>query len=122
MGLIDWDTAEPGPPILDVASLALNLVPLRDDAYATEAGFGGIVPRGRRLQLLCQTYGDYVAPAEVLRYLRLLHQRELKRTRQWGSDGREPWATFLRQGDDVAIQGDLRWLDEHASELLSSLP
>ncbi len=120
VGLIDWDMAEPGPPLLDVASLALNVVPLRDDSYAEEAGFDSVVPRARRLQVLCERYGDDAEPADILNRVRLLHERELERILKWGSDGREPWATFLRRGDEIAIRGDLRWLAEHADEVLSS--
>lgn len=119
VGLIDWDTAEPESPLIDVASLALNLVPLRDDAYAAQAGFSGPVPRSKRLQVLCSVYGDGVDPRALLEHVEALHERELERTLRWGARGLEPWATFLRRGDEPAIRGDMHWLAHHKDELLA---
>jgi hypothetical protein len=118
VGLIDWDTAEPDSPLLDVASLALNLVPLRDDEYAAHAGFEGAAPRRRRLQVLFSTYGGGIKPEDVLRHVGMLHERELERTLRWGAEGREPWATFLRRGDELQIRDDMRWLVDHKDGLL----
>lgn len=120
VGLIDWDTAEPGSPLLDVASLALNLVPLRDDAYAAHAGFDGAAPRSKRFQVLCRTYGYGANPQDVLRHVGILHERELERTLRWGGEGLEPWATFLRRGDELEIRGSMQWLADHKDELLAA--
>jgi Ser/Thr protein kinase RdoA (MazF antagonist) len=38
-GLIDWDFAEPGNPLADVAQLASRIVPLRGDDHWEKAGF-----------------------------------------------------------------------------------
>ncbi|GIF42511.1 phosphotransferase enzyme family protein [Actinoplanes xinjiangensis] len=66
-GVIDWDTASPGPRVWDLAYLAYRLVPLTDPAN-TEAVDNGITERARRLRLLCDTYGaGGPQPAEVLR-------------------------------------------------------
>lgn len=118
VGLIDWDTAEPDSPLLDVASLALNVVPLRDDVYAAHAGFDGAAPRSKRLQVLCRTYGHGTNPEDVLRQVGILHRRELERTLRWGAEGREPWATFLGRGDELQIREDMHWLADHRGELL----
>ncbi|MEH0928953.1 aminoglycoside phosphotransferase family protein [Micromonospora sp. CPCC 205558] len=64
-GVIDWDTASPGPRSWDLAYLAYRLVPLADpstrDAIDSDLG-----ERARRLRLLCAAYGSHLAPADIL--------------------------------------------------------
>lgn len=64
-GVIDFDTASPGPRAWDLAHLAYRLVPLTSrtnpDAPWTDAG-----TRALRLRLLCAAYGDGMAPPDVL--------------------------------------------------------
>ncbi|MFI6079381.1 phosphotransferase enzyme family protein [Actinoplanes sp. NPDC051343] len=64
-GVIDWDTASPGPRAWDLAYLAYRLVPLTDpdngDAISSDRP-----ERARRLRLLCDAYGHGLQPAEVL--------------------------------------------------------
>lgn len=64
-GVIDWDTASPGPRVWDVAYLAYRLVPLTDPANPDGLA-GPIDERARRLGLLCETYGHGLRPADVL--------------------------------------------------------
>jgi len=56
VGLIDFDTACPGPRIWDVAYAAYRFVPLVDHAYAREIGMMHPDP-ARRLALFCEAYG-----------------------------------------------------------------
>jgi aminoglycoside phosphotransferase (APT) family kinase protein len=64
-GVIDFDTAAPGPRAWDLANTAHRLVPLtapgNPDTPATPDG-----ERARRLALLCGAYGTGVVPADVL--------------------------------------------------------
>ncbi|MEA2229705.1 MAG: hypothetical protein QOF04_3335, partial [Solirubrobacteraceae bacterium] len=64
-GVIDFDTAAPGPRAWDLANTAHRLVPLtapgNPDTPATPDG-----ERARRLALLCGAYGTRVVPADVL--------------------------------------------------------
>jgi hypothetical protein len=53
VGVVDWDMAEPGPPIDDLAFLAIHAVPLRSDERARRSGFLDAVPRAARLRALC---------------------------------------------------------------------
>lgn len=101
IGVIDWDFAEPGLPIDDVAQLAWYAVPLRP-AHADG------LDRGWRLRCLCAAYG--VATAEVLGAVVALQRRERERTLRWGGAGLEPWRTFLARGDADAIAADGEWL------------
>jgi phosphotransferase family enzyme len=63
VGVIDWDTASPGPRVWDAAYLAYRLVPLaapgNPDALASSAA-----ERARRLRLLCAEYGG-LEPGDV---------------------------------------------------------
>lgn len=117
VGVIDWDMAEPDDPIMDVAFLALQVVPLRSDDYASNAGFGSMPPRGQRLRVLCEAYGD-VRPEDVLDTVTIWHRRDRYRTTTWGANGREPWSTFLHRGDLRLIDGDESWLNAHGGSLL----
>jgi hypothetical protein len=64
VGVIDFDTASPGPRVWDLAYLAYRLVPLaapgNPDALPSSAD-----ERRRRLRRLCAAYGD-VNPGDVL--------------------------------------------------------
>lgn len=64
-GVIDWDTASPGPRSWDLAYLAYRLVPLTDPANADGLD-NDLAERARRLRLLCDTYGHRIPPREVL--------------------------------------------------------
>ncbi|NMO56175.1 aminoglycoside phosphotransferase family protein [Actinoplanes sp. TBRC 11911] len=64
-GVIDWDTASPGPRVWDVAYLAYRLVPLTDPANP-DGVRNGDDNRARRLRQLCDTYGHGLDPPQVL--------------------------------------------------------
>ncbi|WP_328291230.1 aminoglycoside phosphotransferase family protein [Kineococcus sp. NBC_00420] len=64
-GVIDWDTASPGPRVWDVAYMAYRLVPLTDP----DTGDGlpnTLSEKARRLRLVCKTYGQDLDPARVV--------------------------------------------------------
>lgn len=118
VGVIDWDMAEPGFPIEDVAFLALHLVPFHADAWACGAGFAEPPARKRRLELLCQAYGD-LEPADVVAAASRRIARERDRTVTLGAAGTEPWASFLGLGDLAKVEEDAAWLARHGPELAS---
>ncbi|WP_016996598.1 phosphotransferase [Kocuria atrinae] len=62
-GVIDFDTASPGPRIWDLAYLAYRLVPLTDDAHD---GGPPTPERAGRLRLLIDSYEMPYEPAELL--------------------------------------------------------
>lgn len=62
-GVIDFDTASPGPRIWDLAYLAYRLVPLTDDAHD---GGPPAPERAGRLRLLIDSYEMPYEPAELL--------------------------------------------------------
>lgn len=64
-GVIDWDTASPGPRIWDLAYLAYRLVPLVGPDYP-DAPLFNRVERTRRLDLLIESYGQPFEPADLV--------------------------------------------------------
>lgn len=108
VGLIDWDFAEPGYPVEDVAQLAWYTVPLRGDDHFRLAGFGSKPDTRGRLHLLCDAYGT--APSAVLDALDALQAEEIRRTTEYGGRGIAPWAAFLAQGDAAKIGAEAAWL------------
>ncbi len=64
VGVIDFDTASPGPRIWDLAYLAYRLAPFAEDAGDAAPGMAS---RLERLDLLIDAYGQSFLPADVLR-------------------------------------------------------
>ena len=64
VGVIDWDTASPGPRVWDLAYLAYRLVPLGDPTNP-DLPDTDLAERRRRLALLCAAYGPGPTPAAV---------------------------------------------------------
>ncbi len=64
-GVIDWDTASPGPRVWDLAYLAYRLVPLAAPSNP-EALPSTEDERRRRLRLLCEAYGHEIEPNALL--------------------------------------------------------
>jgi hypothetical protein len=102
VALIDFDSARPDLPVVDLASAAWNFVPLADDATAGILGFDGL-DHGRRLAAFLRAYGlaDTSGFVEALQHVKA---REATYPRFWGL-GPAAAAGFI---DGVAAQ--LRWL------------
>ena len=111
-GLIDWDFAEPGERITDLAQMAYYFVPLRGEEGWKKAGFAERPNFNARLKTLCMAYGDFEA-AEVISALLQWLDSELYRVRGWGAEGREPWASFLQRGDEKKALADSAWLQKN---------
>lgn len=116
VGVVDWDMTEPGLPIDDLGFLAIHAVPLRSDERARGSGFLGPVPRAGRLRAMCLAYEGFT-PTEIVQAAARLHERDHRRTTEWGAEGREPWATFLASGDLGTIEDDASWLEAHGSSV-----
>ncbi|WP_370323805.1 aminoglycoside phosphotransferase family protein [Euzebya sp.] len=114
VALIDWDLAEPGPRIRDVAWLAWYAVPL--SRRWQEAGVAACGDLRVRLAVLCDGYGRF-DPGQVVRALQVLQRREHRRTARWGVAGREPWASFLGRVPLSAWDDEAAWLAARAPEL-----
>jgi len=117
-GLIDWDLAEPGEAIEDVAQVAWACIPLRPPGRCVEAGVK-VADQAPRLAALCTTYG--AQPAEVLQALLALQDAEIATTQTLGDADVEPWTTFLGRGDVPDIRRDRGWLRTHWHRLAESV-
>ena len=56
-GLIDWDTAGPGPRLWDIAYAIYRFIPLSYALDMQELGLTDLTTQARRLRLFSQTYG-----------------------------------------------------------------
>jgi hypothetical protein len=112
-GVIDWDTASPGPRVWDLAYLAYRLVPLVDAQNPDVEANSGL-ESARRLRLLCDSYGHDQEPAAVIRVaverLRELADFTAQRAASGDERLRSHVAIYLRDAD---------WIAAHASALTS---
>lgn len=115
VGVIDFDTASPGPRLWDLAYTAYRFVPLTAPGNP-DTPASSPAEQLRRLDLFCTTYGD-VAAAFVLRTagLKLAELAEFITTRAAAGD---PAQTAVLARGDVAIYAADR---SHVEELLARL-
>ncbi|MXY50527.1 MAG: phosphotransferase [Gemmatimonadetes bacterium] len=108
-GVIDWDFAEPGETITDIAQLAWHAVPLRGDDFWPKAGFEEPPELRKRLHVLCEAYGEF-SPDGVIHALHDLQETEISRISTLGRSGVEPWSTCFRRGDLEVMSREIDWL------------
>jgi phosphotransferase family enzyme len=111
-GVIDWDTASPGPRVWDLAYLAYRLVPLSDPANRDGLG-SDLSERRRRLVLLCHAYSRGLTPAAVATtaVTRLHDLADFTATR--AATG----ATHVA-GHVKLYRDDAAWLSAHLTDLI----
>ena len=112
VALIDWDCAEPGLPVVDLAHVAWTAVPLRTDGQWREEGFERAPDLRHRLHVLCEAYGRF-SPREVLYALDTLHRVMSERTLRLGAAGIEPFRTLLQRGDPQVGEEQRLWLERN---------
>jgi Phosphotransferase enzyme family len=117
VGLLDWDFAEPAPPLWDLAQAAWYAVPFfRGDDGWRACGFAAEPDRGSRLEVLCDTYG--ADPAAVLDALVELQSVERERIATFGSAGIAPFDLFLNRGDLDELDAEAAWLAANRESVL----
>ncbi|MGA0558811.1 aminoglycoside phosphotransferase family protein [Larkinella sp. VNQ87] len=102
VGLIDWDDAQPGSRLQDLALAAGAYIDLGHRTWP-------VANQARRLQLLCRAYG-WPNPAELVDYYEADLERALLNHQQ---AGRQKAAAIFRR--------DLRWFAKQAMALRSHL-
>lgn len=111
VGVIDWDTASPGPRAWDLAYLAYRVVPLSapDNPDGIETSIG---ERRRRLNLLCRAYGHGETPERVITTAipRLHDLADI--TKQRAAEGATHVAAHVGLYKDAA-----RWMSRHVERL-----
>jgi hypothetical protein len=110
-GVVDWDTATPGPRVWDLAYLAYRLVPLTgaDDVRVPR---DGTARRAHRLRLLCDAYGADLGPDAVLAAVgdRLHALADFTEAR--ADAGHEELRSHVDR-----YRSDARWVAAHADRL-----
>jgi len=108
-GLIDWDFAEPGLPLTDLAQLALYWVPLRGEEHWREAGFPDRPEFAHRLSVLCDAYGSFTA-TEVVFAIEQLQQTSIDEIAERAALGLYPWTMFRDKGEIERTRFEIEWL------------
>jgi Phosphotransferase enzyme family len=117
VGVIDWDFAQPGAAISDLAYLAWSAVPLVPDAKVREHGFPELVDRAERIRQLCYGYGKH-GPAEVVDEAIRIVGLEWEETQELAARRLEPWLTFASDGNLAAFAIEAAWIGDNRSLLL----
>ena len=110
-GIIDWDMAEPGDRMDDIAQIAWYGVPLRPPHSCKESGILPGPAQVRRLSILSEICK--VSRRDVIDALKLLQKAEADRTERLGAYGIKPWTTFRARGDVCSIEHEAAWLREY---------
>ena len=107
VGLIDWDFAEPGYPIEDVAQIAWDCVPLYSPKKSIHAG---VRPEEQlpRLKMLCDSYGADMAT--VIDAVSDMQEKEFRRIKLFGKLGKAPWVMLFKMGGLDEIVEASQWL------------
>ena len=116
VGVIDWDFAQPGKAITDLAYLAWYTVPLSDDASAGRFSLTPPIARSERLATLANAYGGFT-PAEVVEAAIEAITEERLQMLELGRRGVQPWKRFVAGGNPEAFERDVAWIRAHRGEL-----
>ena len=108
-GLIDWDFAEPGLALTDLAQLALYFVPLRGDDHWRECGFPKRPDFAHRIQVICAAYGSF-HPDEVVVEIIRLQETAMADIAERAAEGRYPWTMFRDNGEIERTRLEVEWL------------
>lgn len=108
VGVIDWDFAQPGSAISDLAYLAWYAVPLMADQRVAEYGFRDI-DRAARLRTLCRAYGRF-SPADVVNGAISVIEAERDQTKVLAEADVYPWTTFAADGALQSFDAEADWI------------
>ena len=96
VALLDWDFAQPGNRITDLAQLAWYFAPMRGDEGWVKAGFVQLPDLRHRVNVICEGYGGY-SSEELLNELDQLQHKDLELTARLGGAGVHPWNLFYNR-------------------------
>jgi Phosphotransferase enzyme family len=116
-GLIDWDFAQPGEAISDIAYLAWYAVPLAGDRRVHDYGFAHGIDRSRRLRALCSAYGG-PSPQEVVTEAVRIIDLERIQTEELARRGIQPWVDFAAHGNPGAFVEEAAWIRQNTRLIL----
>ena len=118
VGIIDFDTAHPGPRIRDVAYAIYRFAPLT--APGNAVGFGSLAEQARRARLFCNEYGE-VNRTQVIETVcrRLLDLVSYMRSQ--AAQGDAAFQSHLDSGHDTVYLHDIHYLRTNAAALTRAL-
>jgi len=118
VGIIDFDTAHPGPRIRDIAYAIYRFAPLT--APETPPGFASRAERARRARLFCDEYGEVnrsqIIEATCRRLLDLVRYM-----RSQAAQGDTAFQSHLDDGHDTIYLRDVHYLKANAAALTRAL-
>lgn len=118
VALIDWEFAQPGTVLDDIASAAKQWVPLLSDRRAEENGWAPPLDRGRRLRLFCDAYGlPELDRPRVLPTVLTNSEYGYRSHKTWGEAGVPGFAEMWRAGSGARILADRAWLEANLDSL-----
>jgi Phosphotransferase enzyme family len=118
-GVIDWDFAQPGRAITDLAYLAWYGVPLSADYRSLEYGFADGADRAGRLRDLCAAYGSW-GPEDVVVETISMIRNERAQMAELSERGLAPWTDFVAGGTLSGFDAEAEWIEQHRELLLSA--
>jgi hypothetical protein len=119
VALIDWDFAQPGTVLDDLASAAKHWVPLCSDDRAIADGWVPPIDRRRRIQALCDGYGlDRAQCASLIPTALRNAEYGYLSHKTWGEAGVPGFAEMWREGSGASILGDRAWLEKEQADLM----
>lgn len=116
-GVIDWDFAQPGRAITDLAHLAWYGVPLSADYRSLEYGFAEGIDRAGRLRDLCAAYGAWT-PEEVIAEAVIMIRTERAQMTELAKRGLAPWTDFVADSTLPGFDAEVEWIERHRELLL----
>ena len=118
VGIIDFDTAHPGPRIRDIAYAIYRFAPLT--APENAARFGSLAEQARRARLFCDEYGE-VNRSEIIEAVcrRLLDL--VRYMRSQAAQGDTAFQSHLDDGHDTVYLRDVHYLKANAATLTRTL-
>lgn len=118
VGIIDFDTAHPGPRIRDIAYAIYRFAPLT--APGNAVGFGSLAEQARRARLFCDEYGEVnrsqIIEATCRRLLDLVRYM-----RAQAAQGDTAFQSHLDDGHDTIYLRDVHYLKANAAALTRAL-
>ncbi|MHB8466628.1 MAG: phosphotransferase [Acidimicrobiales bacterium] len=121
--LIDWEFAQPGTALDDLASAAKHWVPLTSDANAATDGWALPIERRARLHLLCDAYGLGAEDRALLVPTAIRNAVFGYRSHKvWGAAGVAGFAQMWAEGSGARILGDRAWLQANQADLSADDP
>ena len=120
VGIIDFDTAHPGPRVWDVAYALYRWAPLKNPQNPD--GFGTVQQQVRRAHRFCDVYG--VSPDERLAMIDVVLERlqvlvDFMMTE--AARGNETFQANIADGHHLLYQQDMDYLDTHRAVITEGL-